>query len=179
MAPPVFDYSNGSAVIQDGVIYYSPNCTRPVVIPSRPVYSAPNPFRQPRLNASMFRQPVWWSQGWAWQSFISLAPSFVFTPFESLCAMPRIEEVTFSFDGLSGEMRETRYRPLPIADTVPQHLLTYFCVHQCPIQLLCCSYLILHKHDRTWHVVLRKTRPVKHHIYQCIQKLDHLTLPHD
>ena len=111
MAPPVFDYSNGSVVVQDGVIYYSPNCTRPVVIPSRPVYSAPDPFRQPRLNASMFRQPVWWSQGWAWQSFVPLAPSFVFTPFESLCAMPRIEEVIFSFDGPSGEIeRETRYR---------------------------------------------------------------------
>jgi hypothetical protein len=110
MAPLDFDYSNGSAVVQNGIIYYSPNCTRPVVIPSRPVYSS-DPFCQPRLNASMFRQPVWWSHGWAWQSFIPLAPSFVFTPFEPLCAMPRIEEVAFSFDGPSGqEQRETRFR---------------------------------------------------------------------
>jgi len=27
---PAFDYSNGSAVVRDGIIYYSPNCTRPV-----------------------------------------------------------------------------------------------------------------------------------------------------
>ena len=113
MAPSkaCFDYSNGSAVVQDGVIYYSPNCTRPVIIPSRPVYSDSDPFRPSRLDASMFKQPVWWSRGWAWQSFIPLAPSFVFTPFESLCAMPRIEEVAFSFDGPSGEIRrETRFR---------------------------------------------------------------------
>ena len=111
MAPPAFDYSNRSAIIQDSAIYYSPNCTQPVVIPSRPVYSGPDPFRQPHLNASMLRQPVWWSYGWGWQSFIPLAPSFVFTSFASLCAMPHIEEVAFSFDGPSREIeRETRYR---------------------------------------------------------------------
>jgi hypothetical protein len=109
MAPPAFDYSNGSAIMQNGLIYYSPNCTQPVVIPLCPAYSSDS-FRQPRLDASMFRQPVWWSHGWAWQSFVPLVPSFVFTPFEPLCAMPRIEEVTFSFDGPSGQIqRETRF----------------------------------------------------------------------
>ena len=106
-----FDYSNGSAVVQGGIIYYSPNCTRPVVIPSRPVYSS-DPFRNRRLDASMFKQPVWWSDGWAWQSFIPLSPSFVFTPFEPLCAMPRIEEVTFTYTNEQSEdiRRETRFR---------------------------------------------------------------------
>jgi hypothetical protein len=33
-----FDYSNGSVVVQHGIIYYSPNCTRPVVIPPCPAY---------------------------------------------------------------------------------------------------------------------------------------------
>ena len=110
MAPPAFNYSNGSVVIQNGTIYYSPNCTRPVVIPPRPTFSS-DPFCQTRLNASTFRQPVWWSHGWAWQSFVPLSPSFVFTPFESLCAMPRIEEVGFYFDSPSGEtQREIRFR---------------------------------------------------------------------
>ena len=59
----------------------------------------------------MFRQPVWWSQGFTWLSFVPLAPSFIFTPFEPLCRMPRIEEVAFSFDGPSGQIqRETRFR---------------------------------------------------------------------
>ena len=107
---PTFDYSNGSAVVQDGMIYYSPNCTRPVNIPLCPVYSS-DPFHQPRLNASMFKQPVWWSYGWAWLSFVPLSPSFVFTPFSPLCSMPHIEEVTFSYPGQSGETRrETRFR---------------------------------------------------------------------
>jgi hypothetical protein len=106
-----FEYSNGSVVVQNGIIYYSPNCTRAVVISPRPVYS-PDPFRQPRLNSSMFKQPIWWSDGWAWLSFIPLAPSFVFTPFECLCAMPRIEEVTFSYPGQYDDVirRETRFR---------------------------------------------------------------------
>jgi hypothetical protein len=53
----------------------------------------------------MFKQPVWWMEGWAWQSFIPLAPSFLFTPFEPLCMMPHIEEVKISFLAPSGEMQ--------------------------------------------------------------------------
>ena len=110
MAPPSFDYSNGNAVVQNGIIYYSPNCTRPVVISPRPVYSL-DPFHQPRLNVSMFKQPIWWSHGWAWLSFVPLLPSFIFTPFEPLCAMPRIEEVAFSYKGQSREiLNETQFR---------------------------------------------------------------------
>ena len=106
-----FDYCNGSAVVQGGIIYYSPNCTRPVVIPPRPVYSS-DPFGHRRLDASMFKQPVWWSDGWAWQNFIPLSPSFVFTPFEPLCAMPRMEEVTFTYTTEQSEevRRETRFQ---------------------------------------------------------------------
>jgi hypothetical protein len=110
MAPLNFDYSNGSAVVQNGVIYYSPNSSRPVVIPPRPVHS-PDPFRQLRLNSFMFKQPIWWSDRWAWLSFIPLAPSFTFTPFQPLCAMPRIEELTLLYPGQSGDIRRvTRYR---------------------------------------------------------------------
>ncbi|KAF8156129.1 hypothetical protein B0H34DRAFT_799189 [Crassisporium funariophilum] len=59
----------------------------------------------------MFKQPVWWDQNWAWQSFIPLAPSFLFVPFKPLCAMPRIEEVRFSFPAPSGGMvTQIRFR---------------------------------------------------------------------
>lgn len=110
MAPTVFDYSKGRVVIQHGMIFYSPNCNRPVDISPQPNYSF-DPFKQPRLNASMFKQPVWWIEGWAWQSFIPLAPSFLFTPFESLCAMPRIEEVKSSIFEESGQRRtQTTFR---------------------------------------------------------------------
>ena len=43
------------AFIQNGVIYYSPNCSRPVVIPAS--MNPGNLFRQPCLNAAMFKQP--------------------------------------------------------------------------------------------------------------------------
>ena len=98
MAAPAFDYTNRSAIIQHGVIYYLPNCTWLVVIPPHPMYSS-DPFCQPCLNSTMFKQPVWWSHEWAWQSFIPLAPSFTLSPFGSLCAMPHIEEVRFSSPG--------------------------------------------------------------------------------
>jgi hypothetical protein len=111
MAPANFNYSNGSVFVQDGTIFYSPNSTRPVLIPSRPDYSF-NPFyHQGRFDASSVKQPFWWSQGWAWLSFVPLAPSFVSAPFEPLCAMPCIENVAFSFVAGSGERRtETRFR---------------------------------------------------------------------
>jgi hypothetical protein len=110
MAPLIFDYSNGCVFIQDGTIYYSPNSNRPVLIRSRPDY-VPDPFYQGRFDASAIKQPIWWSYSWAWLSFIPLAPSFVSAPFEPLCAMPRIEKVSFSFVDESGERRtETRFR---------------------------------------------------------------------
>lgn len=110
MASLNFDYINGSVVIQHGTIFYSPNCSRAVDLPCQMPHM-PDPFKQPRLNTSMFKQPIWWSGGWAWLSFIPLAPSFLFTSFEPLCHMPRIEEVDFSFIDSSGESRsEVRFR---------------------------------------------------------------------
>ena len=102
MTAPAFDYTNRSAIVQHGVIYYSPNWTWPVIIPPCPTYFS-DPFHQPCLNSTMFKQPVWWSHGWAWQIFIPLAPSFTLSPFGSLCAMPCIEEVRFSSPGHSEE----------------------------------------------------------------------------
>ena len=143
-----FDYSNGSVVVQGGIIYYSPNCTRPVVIPPRPVYPS-DPFRHRRLDASMFKQPVWWSYGWAWQSFIPLSPSFVFTPFEPLCAMPRIEEVTFTYTTEQSEdvRRETRFRMneddiqhRTIEHLFPQHPK---CLHGSSVQAFLCLLRII------------------------------------
>src|ERR1700679_2800239 len=105
-----FYYSNGSVFVEDGTIFYSPNSTRPVVIPARPDF-VPDPFFQGRFNPSTIKQPIWWSYSWAWLSFIPLAPSFLSTPFEPLCAMPRIEKVAFSFVAASGERQtETRFR---------------------------------------------------------------------
>jgi hypothetical protein len=95
LAPPTkdfaFDYSKGQAFIYDGYIYYSPNCSRRVVIPPR---DGKPKFEQPRLSTKMFRQPVRWSTNYGWLSFVPLAPSFVSLPFEPLCWMPRIFETT-------------------------------------------------------------------------------------
>ncbi|KIM35115.1 hypothetical protein M413DRAFT_79731 [Hebeloma cylindrosporum] len=111
MAPRSFDYAQGKVVIQHGTIFYSPNCTRAVNIPPQPTHSS-DPFKQPRLNTSMFKQPVWWSQDWAWLSFIPLAPSFLFTPFEPLCMMPRIEpvKVYFKYDSCAEPREETHFK---------------------------------------------------------------------
>ncbi|KDR84218.1 hypothetical protein GALMADRAFT_133568 [Galerina marginata CBS 339.88] len=110
MAPLTFDYSNGRVSVQHGMIFYSPNCSRAVDLPKQRTYSS-DLFEHRCLNTSMFKQPVWWSQGWAWLSFIPLSPSFLFTPFEPLCEMPHIEEVDFCFTTPSGESQsEIRFR---------------------------------------------------------------------
>ena len=109
MPNPIFDYrKNGIVFVQNGTIFYSPNCSRLVKIPP----SCNNePFKQARLNISMFKQPVWWSDNWGWQSFIPLAPSFTSSPFETFCWMPRIQTVNVFCKQPSGEMEmEKRYK---------------------------------------------------------------------
>ena len=96
-SPPSFDYSNnGKVFLQDGTLFYSPNCSRPAVIPHQTTYSS-SPFKQSRLNVSMFKQPIWWSEFWGWVSFTPLAPSFTSTPFSVLSWVPRIEQVEVRF----------------------------------------------------------------------------------
>ena len=59
MALTIFNYSKERVVIQHEMIFYSPNYNRPIDISLQPNYSF-HPFKQPCLNASMFKQPVWW-----------------------------------------------------------------------------------------------------------------------
>jgi hypothetical protein len=110
-SPPSFDYrNNGRVFLQDGTIFYSPNCNRPAIIPPETTYSS-SPFNQPRLNASLFKQPIWWSEFWGWMSFIPLAPSFTSTPFTLFSWTPRIEKVEVRFKLPSGlEEKETRFK---------------------------------------------------------------------
>jgi hypothetical protein len=109
--PPVFDYSkNGHVFLQEGTIFYSPNCTRLAIIPPHMPNSS-SPFNQPRLNTSMFKQPIWWSEFWGWLSFIPLAPSFLSAPFTLFSWMPRIEKVDVTVHLPSGlEANETRFK---------------------------------------------------------------------
>src|SRR5271154_2047782 len=108
-SPPSFDYSNNGCVfLQDGTIFYSPNCSRPVIIPP---HTSSSPFIRPRLNASNFKQPIWWSEFWGWLSFIPLAPSFTSAPFALFSWMPGIEQVEVRFHLPSGlEAKETRFK---------------------------------------------------------------------
>ncbi|KDR77443.1 hypothetical protein GALMADRAFT_138554 [Galerina marginata CBS 339.88] len=106
---PVFDYGkDGIVFVQNGTIFYSPNCARLVKIPSA---NNNEPFKQDYLNYSMFKQPAWWSGSWGWQSFIPLSPSFTSLPFETFCWMPRILEVGVVCKLPSGEEQvERRYQ---------------------------------------------------------------------
>ena len=79
-----FDYIKGRVFVQHRTIFYSPNCSWAVDLPCQTTH-AQDPFKQPRLNSSMFKQPIWWLGGCAWLSFIPLVPSFLFTPFKLLC----------------------------------------------------------------------------------------------
>ena len=80
-----FDYSKGNAILLDGHIYYSPNCSRPVILPPNETSIS---FEQERLSASMLRLPVRWSTNHGWLSFIPLTPSYISLPFEPLLDAP-------------------------------------------------------------------------------------------
>ena len=95
------DFSNGTAFVQNGILYYSPNCTRPVVIPPQTNHTT-SPFNVPCLSASLFRQPIWWSSLWGWVGFIPMAPSFISVPFESFFWMPVIEKRATLDEGIHG-----------------------------------------------------------------------------
>lgn len=81
---------------QAGIIYFTINSDRPVVIPPREGEAAfPTGGSKRRTDASMHRQPVWWDESYGWRSFIPLAPSFMSTPFEPLCWKPPLEAISF------------------------------------------------------------------------------------
>uniref|UniRef100_A0A8H7XQQ3 Uncharacterized protein n=1 Tax=Psilocybe cubensis TaxID=181762 RepID=A0A8H7XQQ3_PSICU len=92
------DWAQGSAFVQKGTIYVSPNCKRVVIIPPAEV-DVTNPFEQkttpaaPRrrdLDLEALKQPVRWHDQYGWIAFIPLAPSFVSLPFNFLCWSPKI-----------------------------------------------------------------------------------------
>ena len=56
----------------------------------------------------MFKQPVWWSVFWGWQSFIPLSPSFTSSPFETFCWMPHVQAVDVFCTLPSGEKQVER-----------------------------------------------------------------------
>jgi hypothetical protein len=77
MAHPIsVDHSRGRAFIHDGVIFYSPNCTRQVPIPVR--YDGAGPYRFEQSNAYLdrFQMPEWWTTPYGFLSFVALLPSF-------------------------------------------------------------------------------------------------------
>ncbi|KAF8157403.1 hypothetical protein BJ912DRAFT_867269 [Pholiota molesta] len=105
------DFTQGRAFLHEGVLYYSPNSKRSIIIRESP---SSDPFvtkKKMLLSADMFTQPCWWTSSWGWMSFIPLAPSFTSTPFEPFCWMPRIEETWLWVKGIDGtETRETRFK---------------------------------------------------------------------
>ncbi|KAF8180869.1 hypothetical protein BJ912DRAFT_929191 [Pholiota molesta] len=85
------DWSQAGAFVQDGTIFYSPNCSRTVVIP--PHATTQSPFCHDVLDTKDFKQPVWWTDVYGWQSFIPTSPSYTASPFEPFCWMLRIIQV--------------------------------------------------------------------------------------
>ncbi|KAF8180613.1 hypothetical protein BJ912DRAFT_1062392 [Pholiota molesta] len=104
------NFTKGHAFLHEGVLYYSPNSKRSIIVRESPS----DPFvtkKKVLLNVDMFTQPCWWTPSWGWMSFIPLAPSFTSTPFEPFCWMPRIEETWLWVKGIDGtETRETRFK---------------------------------------------------------------------
>ncbi|KAH9475823.1 hypothetical protein JR316_0011383 [Psilocybe cubensis] len=94
---PSFDWSQGSVFLQDGIIYYSPNCNRPVRIKA-PERNHPHPFpERAEPDPTSVKHPVWWTDTFGWMSFIPLNPSFISDPFDTFTWQPELD-VTPSYN---------------------------------------------------------------------------------
>lgn len=70
---PSLDHSRGRAFISDGVIYYSPNCSRSVAVPNR---NTSYPFAVGAASLRRHQNPEWWTDAYGFLSFIPNIPSF-------------------------------------------------------------------------------------------------------
>ena len=69
--------------LHDGVIYYSPNCDRHVIVPPR---TDPSQYRFTKDNACLnrFQHPQWWTRPYGFLAFVPLIPRFDGTVFGCL-----------------------------------------------------------------------------------------------
>ncbi|KAH9481671.1 hypothetical protein JR316_0006198 [Psilocybe cubensis] len=92
------NWSEGSAFIQKGTIYASPNSKRVVLIPppnqdfkevfARKFTSTDASLHDLELEG--FKQPIRWHDSYGWMAFFPLSPSFVSLPFKFLCWSPKL-----------------------------------------------------------------------------------------
>jgi hypothetical protein len=68
------DHSRGRAFISEGVMYYSPNCTRQVEVPPR--FDGSYRFEKYKAYLNRFQTPAWWTTAYGFLSFVPLLPSF-------------------------------------------------------------------------------------------------------
>ena len=68
-------YSKGFAFLHDGIIYYSPNSTRRVVVPPR-TDTAIYQFTRTNARLDRFHQPQWWTEPYGFLAFVPLIPNF-------------------------------------------------------------------------------------------------------
>jgi len=68
------DHSRGRAFISEGVLFYSPNSTRRVAVPTRRDDSYR--FHKHDARLDLFRTPEWWTRAYGYLSFVALLPSF-------------------------------------------------------------------------------------------------------
>ena len=68
------DHSRGRAFISEGVIFYSPNSTRQVMVPAR----RDNSYRYHKRDAYLnrFQTPEWWTIPYGYLCCVPLLPSF-------------------------------------------------------------------------------------------------------
>jgi hypothetical protein len=81
---PLIDHSRGHAFIHNGSVFYSPNSSRPIVVPDRPGSSTRYRFHKKDALWERFHEPQWWVEAYCFLSFVPLRPSFDGDTFGSL-----------------------------------------------------------------------------------------------
>ncbi|TFK17216.1 hypothetical protein FA15DRAFT_605555 [Coprinopsis marcescibilis] len=73
--------TQGTLLSFEGAAYFSPNCSRPVTLPSKvDLTTGQNPF-QVRTDWLDLRKPMWWTEVYGWMSFMPMDRQFNTYPF--------------------------------------------------------------------------------------------------
>jgi hypothetical protein len=67
--------SKGFAFLHEGTIFYSPNCSRRVIVPT-PLNTSIYHFTRKNAELAHFQQPQWWTEPYGFLAFVPLIPNF-------------------------------------------------------------------------------------------------------
>ena len=107
----------------NGDIFYSPNCTRDVNLPSHiPTPLVRNPAQS---DVSEFHNPLWWNDRTAYLAFLPLEPTYDTAPFDRLAVIPWVPTTRRGYGLEAGTHISWRRLEVELADLTNTLVMAY------------------------------------------------------